>query len=456
MDGSGCNNCKTSGAEPGQCLFLRVQCEVRELVPDHVQLTRGYNQVSSMECAPNVWSYSSNLGSTASQMSGSLGTLSTSTNTSIGSMIPMAVPSSSYQRMGISQGYASGHYSAMPSKAAYPSPYATGYADDDPYNLNTPPYMLPSQDNLSVGNSYGPHDTLRGWGPVGQNSKPSNNGLFLDQDSSPPYGNTHLPYLQPVVSRMPSATADGSSLFPAMTSLATSLPAPPASGDRVLPNPVIGRPQASSSTLATAAATGSDPPNYYGSAQPISYKSSHPWGCDSSASVGSQGPTIATSSAGSRQMTPSTRKGSATNFTDASLGYISISATPESPSSTTPVLSYAPTNLPAPVAPSNNYNSSVTSTFPASSSNTALLPSHSSGNVYTYNAESSNSKRDPVGDASASDEGTLVGGQTYTRIRQPHLQHPASLDGPRRPSMESRTHPIQRSSASSLTTGKGY
>ncbi|KAI9762084.1 MAG: hypothetical protein M1840_001493 [Geoglossum simile] len=455
MDGSGCNNCKSSGTDPGQCLFLRVQCEVRELVPDHVQLTRGYNQVSSVECAPNVWSYGSNLGSTASQMSGSLGTLSTSTNTSIGSMISMTVPSSNYQRMGISQGYSGGHYSAIPSKAAYPNPYGNGYADDDLYNMNTPPYMLPSQDNLSVGNSHGPHDTLRGWGPVGQNSKPTNGGLFLDQESSPPYGNPPFPFLQPIVSRVPSATTDGSSLFPAMASLATSLPAPPTSGDRVLPNPALGRPQTSSSTLATAAATGSDPLNYYGSAQPVGYKTGHPWGYDNSASVGSQGPTMATSG-GSRQMTPSTRKGSATNFTDTSLGYISISATPESPSSTTPVLSYAPTNLPAPVAQSNNYSNSVTSAFPASSSNTALLPSHSSGNMYTYSAESNNPKRDTVGDTSASDEGTLVTGQTYTRIRQAHLQHSASLDGPRRPSMESRTHPIQRSPANSLTTGKGY
>ncbi|KAI9777530.1 MAG: hypothetical protein M1839_008824 [Geoglossum umbratile] len=368
----------------------------------------------------------------------------------------MAIPSSNYPRMGLPQGYASSHYSAMPSKAAYPSPYGTGYTDDDPYNLNTPPYMLPSQDNLSVGNAYGPHDTLRGWGPMGQNSKPINGGLFLDQDSSPSYGSAHLPYLHPVISRIPSATTDGSSLFPAMTSLVTSLPAPATSGDRVLPNPALGRPQTSNTTLITAAATSGDSLNYYGSTQPVGYKSSLAWSCDSSVSVGGQGPAMATPSASSGTMTPSTRKGSATNFTDTSLGYISISAAPESPNSTTPALSYAPTSLPAPVTQSNNYSSSTTPAFPASSSNTALLPSHSSGHMYSYNTESSGSKTDSVGDASASEEGTLVSGQTYTRIRQPQLQHPVSLDGLRRPSLELRPYPVQRSPVNGLTTGKGY
>ncbi|KAH0543020.1 hypothetical protein FGG08_002628 [Glutinoglossum americanum] len=456
MDGSGCNNCKTSGTDPGQCLFLRVQCEVRELVPDHVQLTRGYNQVSSVECPPNVWSYCSNLGSAASQMNGSLGTLSASTNASISSVVPMAVPSSNYPRIGLSQGYASAHYSAMPSKAAYPGPYGTGYSDDDPYNLHTPPYMFPSQDSLSVGSAYGPHDTIRGWGPMGQNNKPTSGGLFLDQDSSPSYGNAHLPYLHPVVSRIPSATTDGSSLFPAMTSLVTSLPVPSTAGDRVLPNPALGRPQTSATTLITAAATGSDSLNYYGSAQPASYKSSHNWGCDSSASVGSQGPTMAASSTGSGPMTPSTRKGSATNFADSSLGYISISTTPESPGSATPALSYSSASLPVPVTQSSNYSSSVSSAFPPSSSNTALLPSQPTGQMYSYSTESSVSKRDSVSDTTTSDEATLVSGQTYTRIRQPHLQHPVPMDGLRRTSLELRPYSVQHSPVNGLTTGKGY
>ncbi|KAH0557091.1 hypothetical protein GP486_005119 [Trichoglossum hirsutum] len=388
-------------------------------------------------------------------MSSSLGTLST--NTSIGSVAPMAVPGPNYPRIGPSQGYSGSNYSAMPSKAAYPGTYGAGYNDDDPYNLHAPPYMLPNQDSLTLGSAYAPHDTLRGWGPMAQHNKPTSGGLFLDQDSSPSYGSGHLPYLNPVVSRIPSTTTDSSSLFPAMTSLATSLPTPSTAGDRVLPNPAIGRPQTSATALITTGTTaGSDSLNYYGSTQPVSYKSSHAWNCDGPVSVGSQGPTLATPPTGSGPLTSPTRKGSSTDFTDTSLGYISISTTPESPSSTAPALSYNSASLPAPVAQSSNYSSSVTSAFPPSSSNTALLPSHSTGQLYTYSTDSNVSKRDSIGGATTSDEGTLVSGQTYTRIRQPHLRHPVSVDGLRRASLELRPYPVQHSPVNGLTTGKGY
>lgn len=35
-DGSGCAACQAVGILPGLCVFLRVKCESRELMPDHM------------------------------------------------------------------------------------------------------------------------------------------------------------------------------------------------------------------------------------------------------------------------------------------------------------------------------------------------------------------------------------------------------------------------------------
>lgn len=35
-DGSGCMACQAAGVSPGHCVFLRVKCESRELMPDHM------------------------------------------------------------------------------------------------------------------------------------------------------------------------------------------------------------------------------------------------------------------------------------------------------------------------------------------------------------------------------------------------------------------------------------
>ncbi|KAI5843984.1 hypothetical protein DFP73DRAFT_551149 [Morchella snyderi] len=68
-DNSGCLNCKQAQVEQGKCTFLRVQCEMRELVPDHV-LMMGYEQVSSapVDLHHHPYSTSSSASSSASSL----------------------------------------------------------------------------------------------------------------------------------------------------------------------------------------------------------------------------------------------------------------------------------------------------------------------------------------------------------------------------------------------------
>ncbi|KAI5807612.1 hypothetical protein DFH27DRAFT_327691 [Peziza echinospora] len=50
MDGQGCEACKTAKTAPGSCMFLRVQCEMRDLLSNHDQLLimrEGFKQAGS-------------------------------------------------------------------------------------------------------------------------------------------------------------------------------------------------------------------------------------------------------------------------------------------------------------------------------------------------------------------------------------------------------------------------
>jgi len=427
---------------------------------DH-QLTRGYDQVNSVDCAPSngpVWPYSSSgsvSASAISQIGSSLGSYSIGQGSSIASMTPASFSGAShYPRTSSGHGYT---FSAPGSRHAYAPAYGLGYGDDptDAYSQQSPPYMLPSQDPLGMSSVYGSQDALRAWNPITQSSKNPHSGLFLDQESPPLYGVSQLPYLSSSMSRHPAVTADASSFFPAMSSLVSSLPMAGSTGDRTLPNPTVGRAhmqQANLNGISHGSTGDALSLTSFPSSQALNYKSGVPWGPESVTSGGSQSSTSTLSGTHTLMETSSTRP-STSSAQESAFGY-TISGSPPAELAAPSIL-YSSPGFPTSATNPRNHANSTASSFPSTSSKESLLQSHSSSsNLYSYSNESS-SKRGSFGDAGPSDS-TLVNGQQYKRLRQPQPQHAASPDALRQHSFEPRTQGGPRTSISSISNARGY
>ncbi|KAI9719258.1 MAG: hypothetical protein M1812_003588 [Candelaria pacifica] len=422
--GGGCQNCKQAGAA-NQCMFLRVNSETLD-----VQQPSEWTNVGSMRSSPAETQYAPVTSSAVS----SLG--SGSSNGS----------SRRYTQMSYPQGYAAGSYL---TKSQLNTFYGMGYNDDltEPYGIQSPPFMLPSQDSL--GGAYSPHDSLRTWNPISQGSKTSDAGLFLEQEYPSAYGSNHTSYLPSSMSKMPAITPDGSSYFPGLTSLASSLPSTSSVSDRVLPNPERLVPSHMNMTSLNQSIG-----NGVSLAGGYSYKSTASWDPDGSDVNTSQNGTM-TNNASNLMGPPNTKNSS--SALHSSLSYDPSSNSPAQTSS----LANSATSLPAPIVPQHNFPGSATSMFPAASSNEALLPSHnSSSNLYSYSSEGA-SRRDSQGESSPS-EGTLMNGRQYVRIRQPQpqsLQGANSLENMRRTStsLELRPQTVHRTSIPSSSSNiRGY
>lgn len=392
-----------------------------------------------------------------SQIGSSMGPYSIGQTPSLAPMTPASFTASSpYPRTPSAHGYT---YSTAPTRQAYaPAPaYGIGYGDDlsDAYSQQSPPYMLPSQDNLGMNNVYGSQDALRTWNPISQSSKISHGGLFLDQDSPPSYGVSQLSYLSSSVPRQSPVTTDASSFFPAMTSLVSSLPMAGSTGDRTLPNPTAGRAhmqQANMNGFSHGNTVEAIPLNSYASSQALTYKSTAPWGPETVTTGGSQSST-STMSGTNMLMDTSSSKSSTANPQESAFGYIALSATPPTDLSA-PAIVYNTPRLPSSVT-NPNHSSSIMTPLPRTSSKDSLLQSHgSSSNLYSYSNDTA-PKRGSFGDSATSD-GTLVSGQQYTRLRHPQPQLSSSPDTHRRDSIESRSQVFPRTSISSVSNARGY
>lgn len=395
----------------------------------------------------NAWPYSSSDSASASAMSqigSSLGSYSTGQGSSLSSMTSAQFSGANqYSRTPSIHGYM---YSAPMSRHGYVPSYGSGYGDDatDGFNQQSPPYMLPSQETLGVGNVYGSQDALRTWNPIIQGSKIPHSGLFLDQDSPPSYAVSQLPYLSSSVSRHSTASTDPSAFFPAMGSLVSSLPVAASTGDRTLPNPAAGRAHMQQSSLSGVSHGSSGDASF-------NYKPGVSWGPDSATSGGSQSSTSTLSGSNTLLETSSARS-STSNAQESAFAYIPMSASPTTELSSTSNLYNTP-NLPTLATNTGTQSHSTPSKFPRTSSKESLLQSHnSSSNLYSYSNEHS-SKRCSFGDAGHSDS-TLVNGQQYTRLRR--TQPTESPDSLHQNPFELRSHVAPRASISSIGNARRY
>ncbi|KAI9849991.1 MAG: hypothetical protein M1838_006217 [Thelocarpon superellum] len=334
------------------------------------------------------------------------------------------------------------------SKTLYPSPFPLGYNDDGGDNYASVPqnYILPSNDAhaMNAHGVYSSHGSTRGWTPISHGTRGPGGPLFVEQ-SSPAFSNAHLPYLTSTVARTPSLATDGS-YFPTMSALSSSLPTASSAADRLLPKPQQSTLNGSGPGVNGESLGGN--PN--GSGPHLSFKNApQSWTSDgapfAALPASARGTTVSTSV----MVTAPLARAASASFSDSSQIFLPVSTSPVVGTASLPSLSYS-SSASSTLTPPSNYPHCLGSTFPPTTCNEALLPSHnSSSNLYSFGSESGY-RRTSQGESTASNDGTLVSGQQYTRLRQPQPPYPTSLDVlHRRSSADSRAPAAHRSSVGS-------
>lgn len=332
----------------------------------------------------------------------------------------------------------------MPAKPACTPAFSMGYGDEahESYTAVSPQYMLPSQDNMGNSTSFGPQDSLRAWNSPGQNAKASN-GVFIENEL-PQYGNSHLPLLNHMGSRMPVVSGDGSTFFPGLGSLSSSLPGASSTADRTLPKPHHH------AVTSPATHNGNEPlhPASYNSWDVLNMKPTQQgWGSESRSVVGAEDFRRVSSASNSMPMGASASKNILTSQ-ESSFGFLPMlnGSGPHEPSA--PGGAYS-TTFSGTNTPYNGFASPDTASLPSMTSpgDNSLASQSSSSDLYSYSTGSTFSKGSQ-GARSGSNEGTLVSGQTYTRLNQTHSTPVNPLTSLRRNSQEGRSQAAHRTSIS--------
>jgi len=404
-DNTGCGNCKAASVTQGTCVFLRVQCEMAELVPDHMLMVSGYEQVSSsaIDLPPHPYSSSSSASSS-------------STSLALGHPHPNIPSSTLHHHHGLSPQHqhlmsqlSMRHHTINPSglssevmslkpvhhqdtiggaggtdgsglilgggmglpshRGSYEGDMSggasggSGMSGGDLYNGNYPQFLQPE---IATASSLMSGQQGQ-WSPLTSSGRQTNSGLYLDQDQGPNLQS----YISAPSARMSSHTSlDGyNAIFPALNSLSSSLPegvSPRTTlADRVtLPLPY--RTQASENVNLRSSSTNDLTSGNYvtqGIQPPTVGRGYSTWAGD---------PGFTTTSASSGNLTIPTTKASAVSISPP-LSYLS-------PTVSQPTQSIMPPALPLPPPALNSYSTNTSPIFPLSSSNSSLLPSgpHSS------------------------------------------------------------------------------
>ena len=446
-DGTQCNNCKQAGLDQGQCQFLRVRLKGQEIPSERLGLTCALRQVGSKDvsCPSNGTTYPYGLHSSLAATNPLPG------GHTLGPYPAVHLPSSSsqgslnlqnpayYGRIPSVQHY-NGAYPMALAKPTYQSSYTVPGPGEGQENYSSIPqqYVLPSNDLNNANAVYTSQESVRGWTPITQSTKSSASNLFVEQES-PPYTTTQLPYLTSTVER-DHVTSDGSSYFPTMTTLSTSLPAANAAQDRLLPKPHGSVTANESVSAASNGTTPSQGPKQTWTGDDGSRpKCSRPEGLRVvSASTMLNGPPSATNSVSQQPCQ----------------ACAPMSMSPVSSSPTAPSLPYSTGSLPVAAIRQTSYSVATSSTCPPACKKEASLPSHnSSSNLYSFGSH--NSHKRGSNDEASSGDATLVSGQQYTRLRQqqPQPQHTATFDSiHRRSPIENAPEKVHRASVSSHRT----
>lgn len=343
-------------------------------------------------------------------------------------------------------------YSTSSSRHMYPSTYGTGFADDpfDPYTMSSGQYLMPMPELQTSGSGYAGPDSSRHWTPIPNNRVSLGNPNF-DTESSIRCGTSTFPLMNSSGSSASSVATDGSSAFPTMGSLATSLPLHPANVNRTLPIPTKKSSRESNSlvnqgTLNEPLVATNIPLN-------SNYRPSVSWDHDHVAAGGVQASTSSTSVStvgtadrtNSKPSTPPRGSQDTTNY-----AYIPLPPTPLTTNNVPPISDYLPANSES-TNSADNYLGLSNTTFSSGLSGETMLSSQSSSSLYGYTI-GSGTRNGSIADSMAS-EGTLVGGLPYNQLRPPPSQPTGTFEASNRSSFEG-SRPTHRTSISSTNNAR--
>jgi len=321
-----------------------------------------------------------------------------------------------------------------PSRQSYPTAYSHSYADDlyQNYGLQQPSQYHPAaQESHLPSLDYLSPEISRQWTPVAVDGRQPQHNLDIDPESSNRLGTS-------------VSTGTSNALFPGLGALKNYLPSFAPHRSRTLPIPESQRTSISHSTNSVSSISGESAPS--GFPQALSYRSGNPWNAEK----------------------PATETIEASNGSISSTGTGSTSIN----SSSSPQVSQKSTTFGFQAIPSNpsnreNYYASANISTNTPSAEGSLDPEHATfhgrlsknpgvstqqptSSHYGYSFGSS-SRIGATSDQMVPD-GTLMSGQLYTRLEEPHQSYenlPALSGG-------ASSHTPYRTSISSLTNNPLY
>ena len=406
------------------------------------QLSGAVVQVNSVDCATNGYSYALPSGVGAS-LTGEAG-----------SYAPSQMPSGSVMGalpIGGPLAYArppSQSYPVLATKS-FSLPHYSGYGDDgaEAGSYVTPSVISPPHESQGSAALFGPQEGLRAWNPFGSAPKPS--GALFVEGNPPPYGGGSVPLVSSTSSRGSLTAPESSPLFPGLGSLSSSLPATGPAGERLLPRPqqhgVVG--SGGSASLANGGNIHDALPYPSWDSLPLR-PTQQDWTYETRSPAGEQEAKRTSSESTSTAYGVSNPKVSLASSQDASLAFESLPASAARHESAAPASSYCMSGSVIPGMSKASYDGpdikgAVTSAGDLS------LGCGSSPDLYSYTT-GSNYRHGSHGSRSGSNEGTLVSGQTYTRLHPGQPAHPSPLVPLRRDSRESCTRSTHRAPAGSF------
>lgn len=324
-----------------------------------------------------------------------------------------------------------GSQTALPYQSNSRSNFATshGWIPEDlnePYSLSPPQYNLSAQDPQLPSVNYTSPEVSRAWVPIPTSRQPQQS-FNLDQDLSTKYTTPSLP--------LPSATCtigapEGHSQFPAMNTLKTSLPTYPLHNSRILPVPDGKRGSTRKGHTNTSALMLDDCGT--GALQSLNYRSTGMWNPAHTATEGNQhsaGSSTSSTVSGTEGVSSNSSSSPQKSHKTTSFGYRQAQQDRDTDCNASYSLSST--------ASMRRHTAIDSSIFPGELSSNNVLPDQdTSPSQYTYN----------LGSSTENPKGTLVNGESYTRLQEPH--HAQSYEALNHLTGQTNTFPTHRTSLS--------
>lgn len=321
-----------------------------------------------------------------------------------------------------------------PSRQSYPTAYSHSYADDlfQNYALQQPSHYhptaqeahLPSLDYLSP-------EVSRQWTPVAVDGRQPQHNLDIDQESS---------------SRLSASVSAGTpnAVFPGLGALKNYLPSFAPHRSRTLPMPESQRTSISHSTNSVSSISGESAPS--GFPQALSYRSGNPWNADKPALETTEVCNGSISSTGTGSTSINSSSSPQVSQKSTTFGFQALPSNPSTRESY-----YVSANISTSTPSADGTLDPEHATFHGRlSKDTGVTTQQPTSSHYGYSFGSS-SRIGATSDQMVPD-GTLMSGQLYTRLEEPHQSYenlPALSGG-------ASSHAPYRTSISSLTNNSLY